>query len=271
MKFKIGFNEEVSGNNTVITSTLDEKISVPKKSVVQVYFPHRDRTWAYYNDSFDLHKGDIVYVDGKLDGYRGRVIDVSHNFKIKVSDYKKVIGVADTNVKGELSMAGSHFVAFNPTVLPYEKVLSWYKSPVKSEDEFVSGSDDTSFNLNNLLDMNIGPETVARGEDYYYRNRVVYVSIDGTKGRAIVEGTKAYEIEFQYINGEISNLICDCFCSGTCKHQFAAMLQLRETLEKIEKNYSDQYKQSNYFAAVSKKALYSLVIADKETGSFTIG
>ena len=46
---------------------------------------------------------------------------------------------------------------------------------------------------------------------------------------------------------------------------------LQAAMEKIEKNYSDQYKQSNYFAAVSKKALYSLVIADKETGSFTIG
>ena len=27
----------------------------PKKSVVQVYFPHRGMGWAYYNDSFDLY------------------------------------------------------------------------------------------------------------------------------------------------------------------------------------------------------------------------
>ena len=31
-----------------------------RKSVVQVYFPSRNMTLAYYNDRFDLHRGDVV-------------------------------------------------------------------------------------------------------------------------------------------------------------------------------------------------------------------
>ena len=30
-----------------------------------------DRALAYYNDRFDLHVGDIVFVDGRLEGLRG--------------------------------------------------------------------------------------------------------------------------------------------------------------------------------------------------------
>ena len=102
MSFKIGFTAETNRENTNATiSTTVTATAAPRKSVVQVHFPARGLTCAYYNDTFDLHKGDIVYVDGKLEGLRGRVVDVSYNFKIKLSDYKRVIGKADTDVKGD--------------------------------------------------------------------------------------------------------------------------------------------------------------------------
>ena len=85
--------------------------------------------------------------------------------------------------------------------------------------------------------MNISHDIADRGHDYYMENKVAYISIDRNHGYAIVEGSEAYEVEFDYYEGEISNLICSCFCSYTCKHEFAAMLQLRETLEFITKNY----------------------------------
>ena len=37
------------------------------------------------------------------------------------------------------------------------------------------------------------------------------ISVDGTKGYAVVEGTEAYEVEFTYDEGRISHLICSCF------------------------------------------------------------
>ena len=101
-------------------------------------------------------------------------------------------------------------------------------------------------------------------------NRVRYISIDGTNGYAIVEGTENYEVEFEYNNGMISRLVCGCFCSYNCKHEFAAMLQLRETLEIIEKNYAAEYEKSGYFAAVCKGTLFAFAIDGKEAGSITL-
>lgn len=241
----------------------------PVKSVVQVYFPAKNTKLAYFNDRFDLYVGDTVYVEGKLEGLRGRVVDVALNFKIKVSEYKRVIGKADTVVSGTLHMAGSHFVAFSPDVIPFEKVLTWYKAPDKEDDEYVSGNDDASFSLDDLSGMHIDSEIAERGHDYYLRNKVCYICIDGTCGYAIVEGSKGYEVDFTYEDGQIRNLTCDCFCSYTCKHEFAAMLQLKETLKTIQKDYSD--KMNGYFAAISKTAFFSFAVEGKKVGSITFG
>ena len=242
----------------------------PRKSVVQVRFPGKGMALSYYNDQFNLKLGDLVYVDGKLEGQLGRVVEINYNFKIKVSEYKKVIAVCDTNVSGQFFMAGSHFVTFDSTVLPAEKITMWFKAPAKEDDEYASGSDDTSFRLDDLTGMNINSTIADRGHNYYMENRVRYISLDGTRGYAIVEGSEAYTVEFEYNKGEISNLICDCFCSYTCKHEFAAMLQLRETLELINKHYSEAYERTGYFAAITKGTLVAFAIDGKETGSFSI-
>ena len=223
-------------------------------------------TLSYYNDQFDLHRGDIVYVDGKLEGMRGRVMEVNYNFKIKVSDYKRVIAVVDTTVNGQFFMAGSHFVTFDREALPISKAVTWFKAPVKEDDEFVSGSDDTTFRLDDLSGMKVSTAIAERGHEYYMENKVRYICIDGTKGYAIVEGSEAYEVEFEYRNGEIRQLICSCFCSYNCKHEFAAMLQLKETLELIGKHYADEYERTEYFAAVNKGTLFAFAIDGKETG-----
>ena len=156
MGLKIGFAAEDSEKKSVeATYTVPQNTSEPRKSVVQVYFADRNMKLAYYNDQFDLHRGDMVFVDGKLEGLRGRVTEVNYNFKIKISDYKRVIAVVDTNVSGQFYMAGSHFVTFDRAALPNNKVVTWFRAPAKEEDEFVSGSDDTSFRLDDLSGMNI--------------------------------------------------------------------------------------------------------------------
>lgn len=271
MKGKIGFIKTdydvtvMENNKNTVKSE-----SFARKSVVQVYFPDRDRSYAYYNDRFDLKCGDMVFVEGKLEGLRGRVTEVNYNFKIKLSDYKRVIAVVDTNVNGEFYMAGSHFVTFDAKALPRCKVITWFKAPELEEDEFVSGSDETSFLIDDLSGMNISSQIAERGHEYYANNKVRYICIDGNRGYAIVEGSEAYEVEFEYHNREIRNLVCSCFCSYNCKHEFAAMLQLRETLELIEKHYADIYKNSGYFAAVCKGVLFSMAVDGKETGKFVL-
>jgi uncharacterized Zn finger protein len=83
-----------------------------------------------------------------------------------------------------------------------------------------------------------------------------------------VEGEYAYEVEFDFSNGIISNLVCACPCGYNCKHEVAAMIQLKEALDLIEKHYADLH--CEYFAAVVKSDLFRFAIDSKETGSFTI-
>ena len=111
MKRKIGFWAETQEDSVRTAQSAPKPSSPPKKSLVQVYFPKRNMTLSYYNDQFDLQVGDIVYVDGKLEGLRGHVTTVSHSFRIKLSDYKRVIAVADTHITGEFRIVGSHLVA----------------------------------------------------------------------------------------------------------------------------------------------------------------
>ncbi len=271
MAFKIGFTAEKNDNkHEKVAYTVTQEHTAPKKSVVQVYFAGRNMTLAYYNDRFDLKRGDMVYVDGKLEGMRGRVTEVNYNFKIKVSDYKRVIAVADTAVNGRFFMAGSHFVTFDRNALPMGKAVTWFRAPAKEEDEFVCGSDGSFFRLDDLSGMNVSDAIAERGHEYYMENKVRYLCVDGTHGYAIVEGSKAYEVEFQYRNGEISGLICSCFCSYNCKHAVAAMLQLRETLRTMDKHYAGEYERTGYFAAVNKGTLFAFAVDGRETGSFTL-
>ena len=73
-------------------------------------------------------------------------------------------------------------------------------------EEYVSGSDGSSFNLDNLSGMNVDMSTAERGRNHYVNERVAYISVDGAKGYVVVEGSKAYEVEFEYRGGEISRL-----------------------------------------------------------------
>ena len=173
MKFKIGFKgyEEEKKEDLQVAKFTE---SSPVKSVVQVQFPSKGRSLAYYNDKFDLHVGDIVFVDGKLEGIQGIVTEVSRSFKIKLSDYKRVIAVADTNVKGEFYLGGSHLIAFDEDVIPYDKIRGWFLPP-ETDTEVAVGYDDESFPLDDLGGLNIRSEIADRGFDYYNRNKVLYI------------------------------------------------------------------------------------------------
>lgn len=242
----------------------------PRKSVVQVRFPGWDKGLAYYNGQFDLKLGDRVYVDGKLEGQLGVVTAVNYNFKIKLSEYKRVIAAVDTDVHGKFYMAGSHFVTFDSNVLPPAQATLWFRAPASEEEVYVSGDDDLSFPLDDLQEMGIDSTIAERGHQYYLENRVQYLCLNGTKGYAIVRGSHAYTVEFEYQDGSISKLVCDCFCSYPCKHEFAVMLQLRETLDLIQKQYAKEYAQTDCFTAICKETLFAFAISGKKCGSFTM-
>ena len=124
------------------------------------------------------------------------------------------------------------------------------------------------FTLDKLGDMKVSLAIWERGMEYYVDNHVRYICVDTGRGKAIVESEHAYEVEFVFADGQIRNLICSCPCGYTCKHEVAAMMQLKETLELIEKHYADRY--HGYFVAIVKGDLFRFAIDSKETGSFTL-
>ena len=272
MRFTIsGFGgSSREGQETPAARETEPVSAAPRKSVVQVRFPKTGRSLAYYNDRFDLKVGDRVYVDGKLEGVLGIVTSVNYNFRIRLSEYQKVIFQVDTRVHGRFYMSASHFITFDSAALPAAQITSWFRAPVGEGEEFASGNDDFSFSLEHLGEMKITNAIAERGHDYYMENRVRYLCLDGTKGYAVVEGAKAYAVEFRYHDGEIRNLLCDCFCSYPCKHEFAAMLQLKETLEHIAKHYAHEYEQTGYFAAIAKETFFAFAISNCQEGGFSL-
>ena len=79
MAFKIGFTAESFENKAHETKhKLWRAQSIPRKSMVHVYFQAKNTTLAYYNDQLNLHCGDMVYVEGKLEGLRDLVTDVNY-------------------------------------------------------------------------------------------------------------------------------------------------------------------------------------------------
>ena len=154
MNFSIsGFGRtQADSRNTIPTQ--DNRAAVPRKSVVQVQFPCFGHSLAYYNDQFDLHQGDRVYVDGKLEGEVGVVTSVAYNFKIKLSDYKRVIAVVDTCVHGQFYIAGAYCVTFDPHTLPAAQATLWFRAPSGEDEIYESGSDDTAFRLHEFYQVN---------------------------------------------------------------------------------------------------------------------
>ena len=56
--------------------------------------------------------------------------------------------------------------------------------------------------LDKLGEIKASQAVWERGREYYMDNHVRYICVDGGKGRAIVEGEHAYEVEFDFADGE---------------------------------------------------------------------
>lgn len=190
MKHPIGFCVQGSAPEAVPAPAAPaETAAVP--SVVRVFFPERGQAYSYYNDRFDLHNGDLVYVSGKLARQRGQVVAVDYNFRIRLADYERVIGAADTAVHGTFYALGAHLVTLEPNVLPFRQVRGWFLPP-EADGEYAVGHGPGPVYA--LEQLSIPAGVAEKGHAYYMENRVIYLSVDGTAGHAIVSGTVPYEI-----------------------------------------------------------------------------
>lgn len=269
MKHPIGFCVQGSTPEAVpAPAAPSETAAVP--SVVRVYFPERDRAFSYYNDRFDLHKGDVVYVSGKLAGLPGHVAAVDYNFRIRLADYERVIGAVDTTVRGTFYVFGSHMLTLDHGALPYAQVRSWFFPP-EAEGEFVTGhGPGPEYALDALEQTHVSSDVAEKGGAYYGENRVVYLSVGGTQGHAIVQGTVPYELTFTYTGGTVSALTCTCYETGLCQHGAALLLQLRGTVDFLREEHEEAFAASDRFAAVSKSVFSHFAMDGSAGGCITL-
>lgn len=241
-----------------------------KKCLAEVYFPDRHFHLTYFNDAFPLEVGDMVYVEGKMEGYLGRVEKISYNFKIRLSDYKRIIARVDTDASGQFYLAGDSVISLDEKALPYEKVRNWFLPPAKEEEEMVVSTDpeEEYYSFDALKEKTL-PIIWERGEEYFDEDRVVYAEFDGERIRAIVLGSEPYEVEWEYDHGEIRALLCNCFCTGTCKHEVAAMLQVTETMKAMDEEYGDDFDHT-YIAMMPKSVFFKYTFATPKSGSFKL-
>lgn len=239
-------------------------------TVVRVRFDGVTKELDYYNDRFDLRVGDLVFVDGKLEGVRGCVTAVSRDFRIRKEDYKRVVGVADTDVRGRLCTAGSFLITFDKSTLNYEKVRSWVMPTAKNDKYYVNYGGSGAV-MDDIAGLGIDRQSAERGAQYFREKRVRFLSLDGDRCRAIVEGTEHYEVELRYADGRVWAPACDCPCFGPCKHEAAAVLQLGELLKTVNERFAPSFEDTCYFAAVYTPLLFSTVIENGTNYVLTLG
>jgi len=232
----------------------------PRNSVVQVTFGERNGTYSYYNDQFDLHRGDFVYVEGEFEGMIGYVLDVHYNFKAKRSVFKRVVSRLNVEQLDRPLLGGERLLFFDRKVLDPEKAALILGVRKDDDDDYYIGSDDPSFSLDNMDGLKLNIQDARYGFRRYLDGEVVFLSLDGTKGTVMFSSTygSGTMVEFEYSEGMIQNISCSCFGHFNCCHEFAAMLQLRETLLEIERNHKEEYDETGYFAAVSEKKVGEL-------------
>ena len=269
MKMPIGFvgqGDNGKRSEQLTQPQTESNASTPKMVLVQ--FPGAGIPLSYYCEGFDLHVGDLVFVEGKYEGRLGRVEKISTNFSVDLDSYKKVVSVADTDVVGSFKPIEGHFITFDRNALPFKKARSWFLPP--SEDNFID-YDEPGFPLS---DPGKWPgkkaEIMDRGLDYFASGKVVYLSLDGEEGRAIVAGTKPYEVRFKYSDGMVSNICCTCPCGFFCKHEVAVLIQLKEILERLEESDNRDYTTSQYFSIISVSAFYRFAVKFDRDNEFIL-
>ena len=183
------------------------------------------------------------------------------------AQYKREVTPTDIPSIDQFKLLGTHVVTFARNAIPYDKVMNWFHVP-QIEDQNIA--DDQNFMLSDLSGMNADDKIMARGRDYHLKNKVAYVSLDGTQGKALAMGTEPYVVEFEFKDGVVRNLTCNCSYSHRCKHEVAVMLQLRETLELIQSNYGQEFSESNYFAALNRADFIDCIMDHTKLGDFSL-
>lgn len=259
MKRLIGFldRDDASADSTDTPSTA--RGNAPVKSLVKIRFASRSMELAYYNDRFDLHEGDVVYVSGKLAGEAGMVTSVTTKFRIHTADYERVLALLDLTLRGAFARVQDKMVCFDTAALTPEQFGAWVTPPddpkkQKDEDadEIISG-EGYAIDIHRIEGCEeLLPAVAHRAVEYCAEGHVGYISVQNGIGCAYVAGTRWYRVDFRYADGMLTDLFCDCPYPGLCKHEAAVAFTLRMLLAQPQMDGAER------FAALDRRLFWRL-------------
>ena len=238
------------------------RIPIPDIYLAEVRFDNAKEAGTFIVEHMELSEGGPVYVTGPMQNKIGTVVDVTYHCKIRPSKYERVVAKIDTDLYGEFIPLEHLWVTFDRHCMDKDKMRLWFLSPL-SDGECVNSSGFIPFALHNLDSFQISEIRAQRGESYYEEHRVVYICLDKSKGYAIVQGSEYYEVTFTYIGEKIHDIVCNCYCEGHCKHEYAVLLQLQDLVDDWAVNFDENYPKQEYFAAIDKTAAWNMSISRK--------
>lgn len=200
-------------------------VKTPVRSLVSINFDRMNRPLTYYNDQFDLKPGDRVFVTGKLEGEVGLVESVTTKFRIRISDYQKVISLAQTPICGSYAPKGNMMLSYDMDALIPEDFRKWVLPPRDAEEqpenEVVFG-DGYEIPLEDpSTSESVDPAVFDRAIDICRSGRIGYISVRNEKGKAFIRGSRWYELDFTLNGNIIKEAYCECPYAGLCKHLLA--------------------------------------------------
>ncbi len=234
MKNNIGFSiGETPVKEDIVVRP--KEAPAPVCALVLVRFIRDGRAYTYFNDKFVLEIGDHVFVNGKLAGQLGVVEKITTKFKINLADYKRVISKASVTLHGTYESIIDKMViydrdalspdAFRASILPPKHWDS--DEDEKKEEEIIIG-DGYELDLSALESNDeVNKAVLGRAIDYCQNGKVAYVAVRNGIGTAFVEGSTWYEINFRLCGNMLTEMYCDCFYPGLCKHLLAVAMTIQ--------------------------------------------
>ena len=207
-----------------------EEPKAPVKSMVRVEFDDAGYKLTYFNDRFDLKRGDRVFVSGKLAGKVGVVCSVTTRFRAKLSDYERVIALAQTPVHGTYKPVADKMLSYDSNALSPDAFRAWVLPPAEPSedpDDEVFYGDGFEIPLDDPHNAeDVDHAVFERALEYCRSGKIGYVSVRNGVGRAYVEGNQWYELEFRLRDNRIEEAYCGCPYAGLCKHLLAVAITL---------------------------------------------
>ena len=226
----MGFGREDKNDTSNVVIPQVEEPKEPVCSLVRVRFEDFDRELTYFNDRFDLSCGDRVFVSGKLYGKPGFITSVTTKFKIRLSDYERVIALAQTPIHGAYKSVADKMLSYDSNALSPEAFRTWVLPPteeVLDEDDDVIYGDGYEIPLDEPHNADgVDHAVFDRALEYCRSGKIGYVSVKDGVGRAFVQGKEWYELEFRLRGNAITEAYCSCPYPGLCKHLLAVAIML---------------------------------------------